>query len=149
MLRFCGSIAIACPVSDVFAYVSDWRNPPRFLKALKRFEPVDPENAYGLGSRFAATVAVGPVNVDGEMEVIEFVPNERVVFHTRRGPKMRGTWDFRTEDGHTVVDLTNDFDSLPGGLVGRVVRTFIDQQAQHELDASLEELKRRLESGDL
>ncbi len=145
MLRFTAQVRIEVPVGVVFDYVSDWRNPPRFLKALLRFEPVNPDNAYGLGSRFAATVAVGPVKVDGIMEVIEFDPLKRVVFHTTEGPRMTGLWDFRAEDGATIVDLTNDFESLPGGLIGRVVRTFVDTQAQKELDDSLAELKRQLE----
>lgn len=149
MLRFCGQVRIRVPVEKVFEYVSEWRNPPKFLNGLRRFEPVDEDNAYGLGSRFVATVAIGPVNVDGEMEIIEFRHSERVVFHTVKGPRMTGAWDFRVEGDETIVDLTNEFEALPGGLAGRVIRSFIDRQAQKELDDSLAELKRRLETEDL
>lgn len=145
MRKLHGSVRIGKPLEDVFAYVDDWRNTTKYLRGLQSFEPVDPQHVQGLHARFAAKVKAGPVTVDGEMVVTEHEPNRRVVFETVKGPKVRGEWTFRAEGDHTLVELTNTFLELPGGITGRIVGKILDTQAGKDLQGSLNDLKRLLE----
>jgi hypothetical protein len=62
------------------------------------------------------------------------------------GPRVVGSWTLTTNGETTDVILTANYD-LPGGLVGRLVGAFVRANAQNDLDASLRELKRLVESG--
>jgi uncharacterized membrane protein len=148
MHKLTSTVRIEAPVEVVFAFVDDWRNTTRYLRGLDRFEPKHPDRTQGLGAHFAAVVKLGPVKVDGEMEVVEHVPNERVVFVTIKGPKVRGEWVFRPDGDATIVELTNTFLDIPGGVAGRVVGKVLDTQAGKDLDGSLTDLKRIIEEGD-
>lgn len=142
-----GRIRIDAPVEKVFDFVDDWRNTTRFIHGLVRWKPLDPGNVQGEGARFRAAMKVGPSVLEGEMEVVEHVPNERVVFVSTRGPQVRGEWTFHAEGDGTLVDLRNTF-TLPGGVVGRVVGKVISGQGRKALDDSLADLKRLVEGGD-
>jgi hypothetical protein len=58
---------------------------------------------------------------------------------------MTGSWDFRVEGTTTVVDLANNID-VAGSVLARTALRFAERHAQHDLDRSLDDLKRRLEA---
>jgi uncharacterized membrane protein len=141
------SIYIEASVEEVFAFVDDWRNTTRFVRGLLRWDPVDPTVTRGVGLRTHAVLQVGPTRLEGEMEVVEHVPNERVAYRSVRGPRIEGQWTFHPRGQGTVVDLRNTFE-LPGGIAGRVVAPIVNSQGRRDLEASLAELKRLVESGE-
>lgn len=145
MPELTGEVHIEAPREAVFAVVDDWRQTTRYLRGLVRWEPVDPGHVRGPGTRFAAAIKAGPVTLEGKMEVTEHEPPERIAFTSIEGPKLHGLWVFAEEDGGTRVTLTNDFE-LPGGVAGRVVGRLASTRGQRDLDASLAELKRLVES---
>lgn len=138
------SIVVDAPVETVFDFVDDWRNTTRYLRNLKRWEPVDPAKARGAGARFAVAFAAGPITIDGTMEVTEHERPGHVAFVSIDGPKASGRWTFTAEGTSTRVDLRNTFE-LPGGIAGRVVRRFVEAQGRRDLQASLETLKELVE----
>lgn len=140
-----GSIRIDAPVERVFAFVDDWTNTTRFLRNLVRWEPLDSAVVRGVGARFRAALKAGPITLDGEMEITEHVPNERVQFRSTKGPRLSGTWTFRPDGDGTIVDLRNTFE-LPGGIAGRVVGQVARSQGQKDLNGSLVDLKKLVEA---
>jgi uncharacterized membrane protein len=139
------SVRIDRPLEDVFAFVDDHRNVTRYLKHLERWDPVDPARVQGLGIRFRGVVRAGPVALRGVLEVTEHVPGEKVSYRSVEGPKLSGEWTFHRDGDGTVVKLRNTYD-LPGGAVGRMVGRVISTQGERELEGSLRELKRLVES---
>lgn len=145
MPELTGHVHVDAPRETVFAFVDDWHQTTRYLRGLVRWEPMDPDHVQGLGTRFAAAIKAGPVTLDGKMEVTEHEPPDRIAFTSIEGPRLDGLWVFDDEDGGTRVTLTNDFE-LPGGTAGRVVGKFASSRGQKDLDASLAELKRLIET---
>jgi carbon monoxide dehydrogenase subunit G len=141
------SIEIAAPPEAVFDFVDDWQNTMKFLRGLKRWEPLDRAKTQGVGVVFRVKMGAGPVNVDGEMQVKEHDRPHRIVFQTVKGSiKARGEWTFTATGAGTRVDLKNAVE-LPGGIAGRVIRKVFESQAQKDLDASVRDLKRLVEAG--
>lgn len=137
-------VRIDRPLETVFAFVDDYRNVTRYLTHLDRWDPLDPARVQGLGIRFRGEVRVGPVTLTGVMEVTDHVPNARVAYRTVEGPKLSGEWTFHADGEGTVVKLRNTYEV--GGMLGRVVRPIISSQGLRELEGSLRELKRLVES---
>lgn len=139
------SIEIAAPAEAVFDFVDDWRNTMKYLHGLKKWEPLDPARTNGVGTHFKVAMGAGPVNIDGEMEIVEHERPNRIAFRSVKGMKASGTWTFTPSDGGTRVDLRNTVE-IPGGIAGRLIRKVVEAQGQRDLDASLRDLKRLVES---
>ncbi len=140
------SIRIEAPPEAVFDYVNDWRTATKYLRRLVRWEPADPSAETGVGTVFRVGIQAGPTRLDGKLEVTEYVRPERITIRSIDGPRVDGGWRFAAADGGTNVTLDALFD-LPGGIAGRLVGSFVGRNGQKDLDASLRDLKRLVESG--
>lgn len=140
-----GTIRINAPIGDVFAVVDDWRRTPEYLHGLERWEAADPDHARGEGSRFRVGLKIGPKVARARVVVTAYEPDVRIAFRTESGPRVSGTWTFAADGGATTVTLSTTFD-LPGGVMGRVIGRAVAATGQRELDGSLRDLKRLVES---
>jgi uncharacterized membrane protein len=140
------SIRIDAPPETVFDFVDEWRNATRYLHRLVRWEPVNDEPETGVGTVFRVGIQAGPTRLDGKLEVTEYVRPERISIRSIDGPRVVGGWTFAPAgDGATQVSLRASFD-FPGGLAGRLVGSFVGRNGQKDLDMSLRDLKRLVES---
>lgn len=117
----------------------------RYLKRMVRWEPVDPGNT-GVGGIFHVGVQAGPSRLNGRLKVTEHDRPNRIAFKSLDGPRVDGSWTLTPVGGATRVVLESYYEP-PGGIVGRLVASFIRQNAQNDLDSSLRELKRLIEAG--
>lgn len=139
------SIEIDAAVEKVFDVVDDWTKTTSYMRGLVRWEPVDPKKTRGQGTRFAVTMAAGPVKVSGKIEVIHYERPKRIDFRSYEGPKLGGEWTFTGVGRKKArVDLRSTFD-LPGGIAGRLVAKFVEAQGHKDLNASLADLKKLVE----
>lgn len=136
---------MAAPPETVFDFIDHWPNAMRYLKRMVRWEPVDPSNT-GVGGVFHVAVQAGPTRLNGRLEVTEHDRPNRIAFRSLDGPRVDGSWTLTPADGGTRVVLESYYEP-PGGLVGRLVASFIRQNAQNDLNGSLRELKRLIEAG--
>jgi uncharacterized membrane protein len=84
--------------------------------------------------------------LDGHIRVTEYERPHKIAFRTIKGVRVEGDWTFRPDgDGGTRVTLHSIYEP-PGGIIGRLVASFISRNAQNDLDASLRELKRLVEA---
>jgi uncharacterized membrane protein len=124
--------------------VGDHRNATRFMLGIKRYEPLTAQDA-GLGARFLAVVEAMGRKVEAELEITEWVDNDRMSSVSRRGPKTQGGWSFEEfDDGTTDITLTYAYE-VPGVfrfLPGRVVEGIVERG----LRISLHRLKKEIEA---
>lgn len=146
MATMTATIRIARPPEEVFDFIDHWQNAMRYLKRVVRYDLENPEAGTGVGAEFAIAVQAGPTRLDGRIRVTEHDRPNRIAFKTIEGTRVEGSWTFKADsDGGTRVVLDSYYEP-PGGLVGRMVATFIKANAQNDLDASLRELKKLVES---
>jgi len=139
-------VRIEAPAETVFDFVNDWRNATRYLHRLVRWEPVDPDAETGVGTVFRVGIQAGPTRLDGKLEVTDYARPEKISIQSIDGPRVVGGWTFTADGDATHVSLRASFD-LPGGIAGRLVGSFVGRNGQKDLDASLRDLKRLVESG--
>ena len=117
----------------------------RYMRRMVRYDTVDPQGGTGVGAEFLIAVQAGPTRLDGHIRVTEHDRPRRIAFKTVEGARVEGSWTITPRDGRTHLALDSLYEP-PGGLVGRLVASFIKQNAQNDLDASLRELKRLVET---
>jgi uncharacterized membrane protein len=140
------SIRVDAPPEMVFDFVDDWRNATRYLRRLVRWDPVDRDAPMGVGFVFRVGIEAGPTKLDGKLEVTEYVRPEKISIRSIDGPRVIGGWTFTPAgENATQVSLRASFD-LPGGFAGRLVGSFVGRNGQKDLDLSLRDLKRLVES---
>ena len=136
---------IDAPVSAVFAYVDDYRNTIQYMKDMTKWEPAGEQN-HGLGSRFVLSMKVGPLNIDGEVEIDAWEENRTIGWKTLKGLRQDGSWAFREKGGGTEATFTVEID-LPGGIAGKMMAKTIEPLLKGALQGSVRQLKAQTEKG--
>ncbi|MGH7747078.1 MAG: SRPBCC family protein [Candidatus Dormibacteria bacterium] len=143
MGRITVSETISAPVSAVFAYVDDYRNTTKYMKDMTKWEPAGSQT-HGLGSRFALSMKVGPLNIDGEVEIDTWVENQAIGWKTLKGFKQDGSWSFEEKGGGTEATFSVDLD-LPGGIAGKMMAKAVEPAIKATLEGSVKQLKAQTE----
>ena len=117
----------------------------RYMRRMVRYDLVDRDGGTGVGAEFLIAVQAGPTRLDGHIVVTQHERPRAIAFKTVEGVRVEGSWSLRPDGGGTHVTLHSLYEP-PGGLVGRMVASFISRNAQNDLDASLRELKRLVEA---
>jgi uncharacterized membrane protein len=139
-------VRIAAAPETVFDFIDDWRNAMRYLKRVDRWVLLDPEGGTGVGAVFDIGVQAGPTHLDGRLQVTENERPRTIAFRSMDGPRFEGRWTLTPDGDGTDVVLHASYE-LPGGIIGRVVGSFVGRNAQNDLKQSLAELKRLVEAG--
>jgi uncharacterized membrane protein len=137
------SETIDAPVSAVFAYVDDYRNTIKYMKDMTKWEPAG-DKTHGKGTRFALSMKVGPLTIDGEVEVDAWEENRTIGWKTKKGFRQDGSWSFREKGGGTEAAFTVEYD-LPGGIAGKMMAKAIEPALKATLQGSVKQLKDQTE----
>jgi uncharacterized protein YndB with AHSA1/START domain len=137
-------ILIARPRREVAAYASDPSHAPEWYVNIRAVEWLTPP-PVALGSRMAFVATFLGRRLAYTYQVVEFVPDERLVMRTAEGPfpmETAYTWSV-ADDGHTKMTLRNrgepsGFASIAAPLMAAAMR----RANRHDLA----KLKRVLES---
>jgi uncharacterized membrane protein len=129
---------------QVFDFIDHWPNAMRYLKRMVKWEPTDPNNTK-VGGRFDIGVQAGPTRLNGRLEVTGWERPRTIAFRSIDGPPVNGSWALTPDGDGTRVVLDATY-QVPGGIAGRLVAAFLRANAQNDLNASLRELKRLVES---
>ncbi len=136
---------IAASPEAVFDYIDDWQNAMNYLRRVDKWVLVDKDGGTGVGAVFKIGVQAGPTHLDGRLQVTEHERPRTIAFRSMEGPRFQGRWTL-TPDGDATNVVLHAAYELPGGILGRVVSSFVNRNAQNDLDASLRELKRQVEA---
>jgi uncharacterized membrane protein len=136
------SVTIRRPVRDVFAFVADGLNAPRWRSGVLDVERASGE---GVGAVYRQGVkGPGGRRIAADYEVTVFQPDRRLAFQTIAGP-VRPKGEFRFEETPEGTRLTMSLEADMSGikrlLMGGAVQRTMDAEVQ-----TTEELKRVLES---
>jgi uncharacterized protein YndB with AHSA1/START domain len=137
-------IVVARPRAEVAAYSADPANAPAWYENIERAEwRTDPPLA--LGSRFAFVARFLGRTLAYEYEVVELVPDERLVMRTSEGPfPMETTYGWAdAPGGGTAMTLGNR--GCPSGF-SRVATPILAAAMRRANRKDLDRLKQLLES---
>jgi uncharacterized protein YndB with AHSA1/START domain len=142
MFTTSGSASIARPAAEVFAFIADVRNDPRWhtdILAAKLIEgtAVDTHSMFEIETKPVMGVSGGTVAVS------EYEPPSRIVFEVRMG-KLRPTTTFTVVPDATGCRVTRRIDMEPQGLM-RAMAPFMGGMMRKRNDAFLANLRRVLE----
>ncbi len=144
------SIVIDRPIDEVFAYVSDVENMPRWVSGVRRVRLLSEK--VKAGALFSADYAQGVRNSAIDFKVVEFEPPVRFTATAERGPfsfPFRGTFEFRAVGDSTEVTSNVDTGDeslatrLANLLFGPIVRRGFQKRLQDELQALKASLSRK------
>jgi carbon monoxide dehydrogenase subunit G len=120
------SVTIHRPVEEVFAFIADGEQCPRWRPGVLDIRRVSGD---GVGTRYAQGVA-GPMGrrIAADYEITTYEPNRRIEFQTTAGPvRPHGRYDFEATDGGTRLTFTLEAEIgglrklLMGGMVQRTM----------------------------
>lgn len=138
------SIVIDRPIDEVFAYVSNVENMPRWVSGVRRVRLLSKK--IKAGARFSAEYVEGLRSSFIDFSIVEFDPPVRFVAKSERGPfsfPFRGTFEFRAVgDGTEVItDIDTGEESVGTRLANIFFGPLIRRRVNHRLQEELQALK--------
>lgn len=143
MIKHSDSIEIAAPVSDVFAFVSNVENLPKFQSDVVKSTPLSNEPMRA-GTRFEEVVNILGRKVATVCEVTDYQPTRRFGFRSVSSQSIRyaGTMDLQPNGRGTRVTLNVEI-SLNGWL--RLVEPMFKLEVKKGVRNEVEALKKLME----
>ena len=140
------TIVIERPIAEVFAFMTDYRNNPRWQEGLVRVEQADVPPRVGSSITTTRTV-MGRTNTT-EIRVTTYEENRRFRSNSasgKRGPvQHEGGYDFEPA-GESATRVIYEGSITTGRLLGPVGR-LLAKGFQKQMNSSLERLKTLLET---
>jgi carbon monoxide dehydrogenase subunit G len=136
-------VTIARPLDEVFAFVEDARNRPRWDDSVESEELTSPE-PIGVGTTVRTRLRSMGREYEYAWEVTAHRPPHRMTIESTAGP-FRTTLDYRLseEAGDTRVDFS--VTGRPAGML-RLLQPLIARNTQQNLDRGFARLKQVLEA---
>lgn len=135
-------VVIARPVAEVFAFVADGLNGPKWRPGVLDVRLV---SGHGVGATYKQGVkGPGGRRIDADHQVTAYQPNRRLAFRAIAGPvRPTGEYRFDEVDGGTRVafSLQADLSGIKRLLMGGAVQKTMDAEV-----AATERLKQLLEA---
>ena len=137
-------VLIDKPVKDVFAFITNPANMPKWNVAVVSMEQITP-GAVGLGTKFKNVGEMMGRRIEGEMEVIAFEPDSKYGFQMNAGPvQVNVTLGFKTVGTGTKLSLNAQ--GNPGGLF-KLAEPVMQGRVKSMMEENLARLKSVLEKG--
>ena len=136
------TVTINRPLHEVFAFVADKENDPRWRPGVAEIERVSGE---GAGAKYRQ-VMKGPGGrpIPADFEITNYEPGKRLAFRATAGPvRPEGGFDFVEEGGATRVTFKLDAE-LKG--MKKLMAPMVGKSMRNEVE-SLDRLKQILETG--
>jgi uncharacterized protein YndB with AHSA1/START domain len=143
-MKFTNSLVIRRQPADVFGFLADPENIPKWNYAIASTRQITP-GEIRVGTRFQQRRTL-PRPAEEELEVTEIAPNRRLVLQGDLGP-LHGSLAYELEEVPDGTRLTNVADLKAGGPVGFVAE-LAGGRVQAAVADNLGVLKRILEHAD-
>lgn len=145
------TVLIERPVEEVFAFVSDPHNEPRWHTDIVHVRPATPSSSadreqpdsWGRHRTWITTVQFMG-RKEYEVEVTAFEPNHRIEFTTRTGPLLPiASYLFETSNGGTLFTRHTE---IPLQGIYRLLKPLMQRDGPRRQERFVQNLKRILES---
>ncbi len=136
------TITVDAPVEDVFKFLANYDNFPRFMRNVKSVE------TFADGRSHWKVAGPAGVIVEWESITTRTEPNELIEWSTIEGSSVEhvGSIDFEPAGAGTRVRLEMSYNP-PAGVLGHVVAKLFGADPKSELDEDMMRLKSTLETG--
>jgi len=132
------------PIEDVFSFVANFENHPKWEKNFQKVKRLSPASS-GVGTIYECQMKLPGQSVTSKFEITEFEPNKKISFEGQAaGPaKPKGSFVFETVPDGTRLTLSPrpEFRGF-FKLLEPIMASYIRKQNEEHLD----NLKRLLES---
>jgi len=139
------SITIRRPASDIFRFVRDSRNLPRFMKHLERVVAIDEKRSHWVAKAFAGRV------MEWDVEIVNEHPDELLAWESVAGSPVPNAGTIRLKpaaDGRgTEVRIALEV-CPPAGMLGVLGAKLFGTSPEQEVEDDLAMLKQVSENGD-
>ena len=142
MTSFENVLVIQRPREDVFAFLADFENVPRWNPAIEVTWKTSP-SSVGVGTTYRQ-VRSTPKRGEESFEITMFDPPRRLVIEGQIGP-FRAQVGYALEMASEATRLTNWVELEPSSIISMVVVPLAASQIKAGVASNLEELKRILE----
>ncbi len=141
-MEFANTVTIERPVDDVFQFLADFENVPKWNYAIVETRKTSP-GPVGVGVTYRQLRSV-PSTSEERFEVTAFEPDRRLAIRGDLGP-LQGTLTYELEPAGNGTRLTNTADLQARGLA-RLAAPLAIGRIRDAVAANLEKLKELLES---
>lgn len=132
------------PIKDVFAFVSNPNNVPKWNSAVVSLEQISP-GAVGVGTKFRSAGELMGRRIEGEMQVTAYEPDTRCGFQVNAGPmQVNLTITLKTVGTGTKVSLNAQ--GNPAGFF-KLAEPMMAGRVKSLMEENLARLKLVLEKG--
>lgn len=143
MINFEISTLVDRPIDEVFTFISNPLNMPKWQVMVAKVEQLIP-GAIGLGSKFDVRAGMLGRAMEGVMEITEFEPPTKFGFTNRLGPmQMKASVTLKSVGTGTKITL--NVQGNPDGIF-KIAEGPMAQQIKIQMEANLERLKSVLEA---
>jgi carbon monoxide dehydrogenase subunit G len=143
--RFEGTAHIDRPIEEVFAFLADGENDPRFSPRVVEIAKTS-DGPPSVGTTYASTVKDAGMTTKREFKLTEFVPPTRIRWaelSKNLVTATEGGYDLAPDDQGTRLTVYNE---LAGHGVGKLLAPLALRAARKDADAFAERIKRAVEA---
>jgi carbon monoxide dehydrogenase subunit G len=144
MITFDLSTLVDRPMQDVFNFLSNPLNLPKWQSMVASIEQVTP-GAVGMGSKYKVSAEMMGRKIDGLMEITAHEPPARFGFTNKAGP-MQVTVTVTLKPVGTGAKIALHAEGNPGGVF-KIAEGVLAGQVKSQMEANLARLKAVLEAG--
>ena len=140
MRRFEARTAIPdCTAEAVFDWIADYRNVPKVLEGVSRWQPLT-RRTTGTGARFSAEMRTLGVGLSSDMVLVAWERPRLIGWRSEGGlVEQNGRWVIAQDDGDVEVVLVIEY-TPPAAAVGNLLARPVEALAQRRLQAALDRL---------
>lgn len=143
MLKFRTTVTIDRPPGEVFAFISDFENEPKYQREVETTTKTS-EGPIGLGTTFSDVVRVMGLRLKSTYEIIEYEPNRSLAIKVLEGQApFTARWTFTSAAVGTELEFTAEV-HLTGLL--RIAQPLLQRRLQKQFEGNTRRLKKTLES---
>jgi uncharacterized protein YndB with AHSA1/START domain len=144
MQAFENTVTIQRPADEVFAFLADFENIPRWNYAIEETRKAS-AGPVGVGTRYRQTRTVPSRSVEG-FEVTVFEPARRLAMHGQIGP-FQATISYELEAVAGVTQLVNNVELDPSQAMLRLAAPLAAPRIKAAVAQNLGKLRLVLEDG--
>jgi len=143
MLKFGTSVTINRPPEDVFSFVANFENEPKYQREVEVTTKTS-EGPIGIGTTFRDVVRVMGLRLESTYEIIEYEPSRSLAIKILKGQApFTARYTFTDVDGRTELGFSADV--YPTGVL-RLVQPLLQLRLQRQFEGNFNRLREILES---
>jgi uncharacterized membrane protein len=142
MVKAEANIIINAPVEKVFGLLIETEKMPDWMQLLVEVHDIQ---GKGVGQKYKWTYKFIGITFEGMNEVVEEVPNKKVVTKSTAGINSVWTWNLNQEGTGTKVDLLVEY-TIPVPVICKFAESFVVKQGTRDIKNALETFKHVLEA---